>query len=168
MNSHFCVPNCEPTLRVSGATNEVWRLRPQLLAHAWTCADGPRKRLTKGVYGPLICRSMRLHRRSPHSICNRTWLVFAPNGESVRQLLDDFVGAGEQCWRNVDGERMGGRQIDDEIELGRLYHRQVGGLLAFQDTTGIDTNLPIGFGDAGPVAHQAAGFGVPAQVVDRR
>src|SRR5262245_39987052 len=69
--------------------------------------------------------------------------------------------------RNFKADRAGGRQIDDEIELGRLYHRQIGRLLAFQDAAGIDTNLAIGFGDAGPVAHQAAGFGVPAQVIDR-
>jgi len=82
-------------------------------------------------------------------------------------LFDHLVGAGEQHGRHVEPERAGGRQIDDEIELGRLYHRQIGGLLAFQDASGIDTNLAIGFGDAGPVADQAAGFGVPAQVIDR-
>src|ERR1700745_4120449 len=71
--------------------------------------------------------------------------------------FDHLVGAGEQHGRHVEPERAGGRQIDDEIELGRLYHRQIGGLLAFQDASGIDTNLAIGFGDAGPVADQAAG-----------
>ena len=52
-------------------------------------------------------------------------------------LLDHLVGAGEQRRRHVDAERLGGRQIDDELELGRLHHRQIGGLGAFEDAAGV-------------------------------
>ena len=34
-------------------------------------------------------------------------------------------------------------QIDDELELGRLHDRQVGGLRALEDSTGIDADLAI-------------------------
>src|SRR5262245_20225386 len=85
----------------------------------------------------------------------------AVSNRSKAALIRSPRRRGRAAWA-ARRARARGRQIDDEIELGRLYHRQIGGLLAFQDATGIDTNLAIGFGDAGPVAHQAAGFGVPA------
>jgi hypothetical protein len=33
--------------------------------------------------------------------------------------------------RNLDAERLGGFHVDDQIELGRLLDRDVGGLGAF-------------------------------------
>ena len=46
------------------------------------------------------------------------------------QLFDHLVGAGEQYRWNVDAERLGGLQVDDEIELGGPQDRQVGRLSA--------------------------------------
>ena len=40
-------------------------------------------------------------------------------------LFDHLVGAGEQHGRHLDAERLRGRQVDDEIELGRLLDRDV-------------------------------------------
>ena len=42
--------------------------------------------------------------------------------------------------RHVEAERLGGLEIDDQLELGRLLHRQVGWLLALEDA--IDIGRP--------------------------
>jgi len=35
------------------------------------------------------------------------------------------------------------RARDHELEFGRLYHRQISGILAFEDAANIDAGLPI-------------------------
>ena len=52
--------------------------------------------------------------------------------------LDHLVGAGEQRGRNLDAERACSRQIDDELELGRLHDRQIGGFGALQEALRVD------------------------------
>ena len=43
----------------------------------------------------------------------------------------------------VEAERLGGLEIDDQLELGRLLDRQVGGLLALEDATGVDADQAV-------------------------
>ena len=59
---------------------------------------------------------------------------------------------------HLEAERLGGLQVDDELELGRLHDRQVGGLLTLEDPAGIDADLTIRIRNVSPVAHQPAGF----------
>ena len=59
-------------------------------------------------------------------------------------------------------------RLIDQLELGRLLDRQVGGLLALENAAGVDANLAIRLCNAGSVAHQTAGRGVFAPIEDRR
>ena len=46
------------------------------------------------------------------------------------RLFDHLVGAGEQCRWDGKAERLGGGEIDDEIELDRLLDREISRLRA--------------------------------------
>src|SRR5262245_66604189 len=67
--------------------------------------------------------------------------------------LDNLVGNGEQRWRHRDAKHARRRVVDDELEFGRLLHRQLCGLHALEYTAGIDTPLTITLHDAWPVTH---------------
>src|SRR5262249_17495824 len=49
-------------------------------------------------------------------------------------------------------------KVDDELEFGRLQHRQITGLGALEDAAGIDADLTKGIREVGSVTHQPAGF----------
>src|SRR5262245_13370863 len=72
------------------------------------------------------------------------------------QLFDHLVGNGEHSGRERDAERLGGLEVDDELELGRLNHRQIGRLLAFENPPDIVAALSISIRSVGSVAHETA------------
>src|SRR5262249_6224437 len=91
--------------------------------------------------------------RSRRKICQR---AMEEEGDAS---LDHLVGAGEECRWNGDAERPGRLQVDDELEFGRLQDRQVGGLRALEDLTGVGADLAPHVQTIGPIAHQQARFG---------
>jgi hypothetical protein len=60
-----------------------------------------------------------------------------------RSLLDHFVGAAEHSLRNSNTERLGGREVDDQLVLGRRLHGEVGGLLSFENAIDIGSRAPV-------------------------
>jgi hypothetical protein len=47
-----------------------------------------------------------------------------------RRTLNDLVSGGQQRFRHLDAEQLGGFRIDDQFEFSRCLHRQVSRLLA--------------------------------------
>jgi len=58
-------------------------------------------------------------------------------------LFDHLVRARLQCGRHGEAEGFGGLQIDVELDLRCLLHRQVRGFRAIQDTPDVDASEPI-------------------------
>src|SRR6266404_2555577 len=84
------------------------------------------------------------------------------------QSFNDLVGAGKDRRRDGQAERRGSLEIDDQLEPGRLLHRQISGLGALEYPSGVNADLTPCAGEAWPIADQAAGRGVFTKVVDRR
>ena len=70
--------------------------------------------------------------------------------------------------RNVEAERLGGREIDDEIEFGRLLDRDVGGLRAAQNLVDIVGGAPEQVREVRSIGHQTSRFDVLPKAVHRR
>ena len=67
-------------------------------------------------------------------------------------------GSGPASLRYVQAERFRGHEIDDELELRRLHHRQIGRVFTFEDATSIDAYQRVHLFEVRSVAHQAAGL----------
>src|SRR6516165_7921643 len=88
--------------------------------------------------------------------CSKTpvWHVDAARGPSTPSF-DHLVGDGEYARRNSEAKHPCSLKIDNQLELGRLQHRQIGGLLTLENAAGIDARLAICVLKTGPIAHQA-------------
>jgi hypothetical protein len=68
-----------------------------------------------------------------------------------RPLLDHLVGGGQQRLRDGKAERLGGLEIDDEINFRNLLDRQIGRFFAFENAPGIDANLVVEIAEAAAI-----------------
>ena len=60
-------------------------------------------------------------------------------------LFDHLVGAAEQRERKREAERLGGIEVDDQLDFGGLLDRQVGRLLALENAAGVDAGAMVRF-----------------------
>jgi hypothetical protein len=82
--------------------------------------------------------------------------------------LYHLVGGHLHNLRYGKAERFGCLEVDDEIELSRLQHRQISRLLALDDAAGKGSGLAIHVEDIGAVGHEAAVHDFEAHLVYRR
>ena len=80
--------------------------------------------------------------------------------------FDHLVGELLQIERHLEAKHLGGREIDDEIELRGPLDRQVARPLTLENAGGVDANPVIAIGGAGAVAHQTAGRRELAKVIN--
>src|SRR5215211_5396917 len=70
-----------------------------------------------------------------------TWAGLAPAGSHqlcLAHLFDHLVGAAAQRQRNSDAERLGGLEVDDQLDLGGLLHRKIGRRIALENLSGVE------------------------------
>src|SRR5450759_1948112 len=87
--------------------------------------------------------------------------------QQTASLFDYLVDDGEQPGRKSEPERLGGFEVEDQLELGRLYNRQIRRLLTLEDAAGIDAGLVVRIVRTGSVTHQTATHGGFALLIDR-
>jgi hypothetical protein len=81
------------------------------------------KQRTKAINVSRLLRAPKAAMRAPRR----------PRATRTRAAsFDHLVGAGDQRWRHLQPERLGSLEVDDQLELVRLLHRQVCGLGALQ------------------------------------
>jgi hypothetical protein len=79
-----------------------------------------------------------------------------PIGDIAAQLLDHLVGACQQCLWNRHAHRLGGLQIDYQLELGRLFDRNVGDVNATEHLGDLSSQLQTDLRDARSIGGKAA------------
>src|SRR5712691_1381830 len=71
-------------------------------------------------------------------------------------LSDHLVRQEEECRRESEAERLGGLEVDDQLELGGLLDGEVPRLGAFQDAVHIVRSTAKHLRKARPIGHQPA------------
>src|SRR5262249_25234508 len=64
--------------------------------------------------------------------------------------------AGQQRWRHVQAERLGGLEIDSQFEFRWLLNGKISRLVSVENAGGVNANLAICVRKAGAIAYKAA------------
>src|SRR5262245_60110732 len=69
--------------------------------------------------------------------------------------------------RHRDAQSLRCLEIDHQLILGRRLHRQVGRLLAFEDTSDVSRGSPVLVEEIRPLGDQSPGIGIIALLIYR-
>ena len=72
------------------------------------------------------------------------------------RLFNHRIGASEQRWWHRQAERLGGHQVDDQIELGRLLDWNVGRLCPAENPVDIVGGTPMQVWEVCPIGYQTS------------
>jgi len=75
----------------------------------------------------------------------------------ICQLLDHFIGGGEQRLRHGQAKYLCGFKVDHRLVLVRHLHRQVSRFLALENAIDVAGRFPVQGGEIGSIGSQAAG-----------
>src|SRR6185436_6960447 len=90
-----------------------------------------------------------------------------PKSRSTRDAsFDHLVGAGEKRWRDGDGKRLGGLEVDDQLERSRLHNWQLSGFGTLENLSNINALLAKDIAEARSITDQAAGHDVFAEPIN--
>src|SRR5262245_204326 len=138
--------------------------------------------LYKSIAGKSYCRNdaafgskadiqrprkhVRFTPESGHVQCNSRCPLWAKSGHW--RLFDQLVGERKQIRWDIEAERFGGCEVDDEIDLACQLNRHIGGCRPFENPASVDAGTTVGIGLARSVAHKDAGLGEAAKGTARR
>ena len=81
-----------------------------------------------------------------------------------RRSLNDLVRPPEHRWRDRQVERLGGFQVDHQLELRWLLDRQIGRLGALEDLIDVGGRAPEEIRVISTVTNKSTGLDIPPSV----
>ena len=84
-----------------------------------------------------------------------------------KHSFDHLVGAGEQRRGDCKAERLGGLEIDGQVEFGRLDNRQVGRFGTPKNAPDVVASLAKRSSKVGPITYEPTGSDILARIIDR-
>ena len=85
-----------------------------------------------------------------------------------RRLFDHFVGERKQLVWNLEAQRLGGLEVDHQLELDRSLNGKLARLRALEDAIGVGCCTPIIVDEIISVGQQATDFSVEPVRIDCR
>src|SRR2546428_5660500 len=80
----------------------------------------------------------------------------APSPCPCAPLLDHLIRLEKEGRGDGEAECFGGLEVNDQLELGGLLHRQLGGAGTFQNLVHVGGGLPVHPRSARPLGHEAS------------